>query len=78
MLKLFCSTCHEFMREVDPIHANKLTGSDVCPKCREDMENAVQEIRKMSNRSQMSIQKKADKAIAELEMAILHALKLEK
>jgi hypothetical protein len=78
MLKLFCSTCHEFMRDMDPIHASKLSGTEVCPKCRSDMENAVTDIKKKSNRYQLSIQKMADKALAELEMAINKALKLEK
>ena len=78
MLKLFCSTCHEFMREVDPIHASKLSGTEVCPVCREDMQNAVKGIQKISTRAQLAIQKMSDKAVAELEMAINKALKLEK
>lgn len=78
MLKLFCSTCHEFMHEVDPIHASKLSGTEVCPKCREDMQNAVKGIQKISNRAQIAIQKMSDKAVAELEIAINKALKLEK
>ena len=77
MLKLFCSTCHEFMKEIDPIHASKLSGDDVCPKCRGDMQNAVKDIQKISNRAQLAIQKMSDKAVAELEIAINKALKVE-
>jgi hypothetical protein len=65
------------MREVDPIHASKLSGTEVCPKCREDMQNAVKDIQKRSNRAQLAIQKLSDKALAELENAINKALKLE-
>ena len=77
MLKLFCSTCHEFIREVDPIHASKLSGTEVCPKCRESMQNAVENIKKIANRHQLALQKLADKAVAELDMAINKALKVE-
>ena len=78
MLKLFCGTCHEFIKEVDPIHASKLSGNEVCEKCRMDMENAVKEIQKIANRHQIAIQKMSDKAVAELEIAINKALKMEK
>ena len=77
MLKLFCSTCHEFMKEVDPIHASKLSGAEVCSKCREEMQNAVKDLQKVSNRAQIAIQKMSDKAVAELEIAINKALKME-
>jgi len=77
MLKLFCSTCHEFMKEVDPIHASKLSGTEVCPKCREDMQNAVEDIKKIANRQQLALQRLSDKAVAELEIAINKALKIE-
>lgn len=77
MLKLFCSTCHEFMREVDPIHASKLSGAEVCPKCRESMQSAVDSIKKLTQRRQLAMQKMADKALAELEMLINKALKVE-
>ena len=66
------------MKEVDPIHASKLSGAEVCPKCREGMQSSVKDIQKISNRAQLAIQKMSDKAVAELEIAINKALKLEK
>jgi hypothetical protein len=77
MLKLFCNICHELIKEVDPISASKLSGSEVCPKCREGMQNAVSSIKILANRKQIALKKLADKAVAELELAINRALKAE-
>lgn len=77
MLKLFCRACHKFVKEITPIQAAKLTGNEVCEDCQGRMVDAVAELEKISKRAQFAIQKKADKAKADLEMAMSKVLKKE-
>jgi len=77
MLKLFCHTCHKFIKEVEPIKAGKFTGEEICRDCRDVMDSALNEIKKISHRAQFAIKKKEDKAVADLELAIAKALKRE-
>ena len=41
------------------------------------MQNAVDDIKKIANRQQLALQRLSDKAVAELEIAINKALKIE-
>lgn len=75
MLKLFCKCCHGFIKEVEPLKAGKLTGMEICEDCSGTMQNAIDEINKLSKRSQFAIQKKADKAVADLEFIMSKILK---
>ena len=75
MLKLFCNSCHKYIREVDPMKAGKLTGEEVCQECAGKMEGAIDELVQLSKRAQFSIQKKADKAIADIDLIRSKVLK---
>lgn len=75
MLKLFCNSCHKFVKEIEPIKASKLTGLEVCPDCSGKMAGAIEEITKIANRACMAINKKADKAKADLEIAMSKIIK---
>ena len=77
MLKLFCNSCHKFVKEIEPIKASKLTGLEVCEGCSGKMAGAIEEITKIANRACISINKKADKAKADLEMAMSKIIKGE-
>ena len=77
MLKLFCNCCHGFIKELEPIGAGKLTGLEVCEVCSEKMSSSIEDIEKMSKRAQFAIQKKADRAKADIEMALSRVLKKE-
>jgi hypothetical protein len=55
----------------------KITGLEICPDCEEKTKGVWDEIDKISRRSQLSIQKKADKAKADLESALMKVLKKE-
>jgi len=77
MIKLFCKACHGYIKQIEPIQAGKLTGDEVCEECGQKMESAIEELDKISKRAQFAIQKKADKAKADLEMAMRRILKAE-
>ena len=75
MLKLHCNNCQKFIREVEPISAGKLTGEEVCTDCAGKMDGAIEEIQKLSKRAQFAIQKRADKAVADIEITRDRVLK---
>jgi protein-arginine kinase activator protein McsA len=75
MLKLHCNNCQKYIREVDPIKAGNLTGEEVCQECASKMDTAIEEIQKLSKRAQFTIQKKADKVVADIEILRNKALK---
>ena len=77
MLKLFCNSCHEFVKEINPLKAGKLTGLEVCEGCEGKMAGAIEEVGKIAKRATLKIKKIEDKAKADLEIAMLKVMKGE-
>ena len=77
MLKLFCNCCHEFVKEINPLKAGKLTGLEVCEECSGKMAGAMDEVGKIAKQATLKIKKIEDKAKADLEIAMLKVMKGE-
>ena len=75
MLKLFCNCCHEYIKQVEPMKAGKITGLEICEKCSGRMKNAIDGIEKTAHRATLAIEAKKQKTVAELEMALSKVLK---
>ncbi len=58
-LKLFCSTCMEFIKEITPGQASRLPEEVICKNCKTKARNTLDEVK--------AVAEKAKQAIAGLE-----------
>jgi len=73
-LKLFCSTCHEFIKEVTPDEAGRLSDKNVCKKCVDFTYELKDELNAEYKKLSQQLANMHNKAIVKLEAIINKAL----
>jgi len=66
-LKLFCSKCHELIKEVTPDEAGRLSGDVICKTCEEFVYKMRDEFIAVSKREQQKVAVAANKSMVVLE-----------
>ena len=67
MIKLFCSKCQEFIKDIDPGEANHLHGKETCRECEERARQAITKIEQAHTKILNKINALHNKAILEME-----------
>jgi predicted metal-binding protein len=73
-LKLFCSTCHEFMKEITPDEAGRLPEKVVCKKCVDFTYDLKDQLQKDYQKLNQMLSSTYNKAMVKLEETIHKAL----
>ena len=66
MIKIFCNSCHEFIRDVGLKEINSLSGQEICGKCGQGITSRVAVIEKKATQAISAIEKTKEGAISQI------------
>lgn len=66
-IKLFCDRCKEYMKDVAPDSAIKLSGNEICKKCKDYINEGIASFDAAAKKKRGEIDGFINKAIVELE-----------
>jgi len=76
-LKIFCNSCHEFIRDARPDEISSLRGTEICQKCEAKHSEFLKIVQKASTRATNKINDVVNRFQAECEEAKRHIVKTE-
>lgn len=66
-LKLFCAFCEKYIKDLNKNDIGEVTGHELCEDCRDQVQDVYKQIRDVSNKSIMQIQRKRDQTLEQIE-----------
>ena len=76
-LKIFCNSCHEFVRDAKSEEISSLRGTEICQGCESKHSEFLAKIDKMANRATNKINDVLNRFQADCEEAKRHIVKAE-
>ena len=77
MLKIFCNSCHEYVRDARPEEISSLRGTEICQNCEAKHSEFLKTVEKASTRAINKINDVVNRFQAECEEAKRHIIKTE-
>lgn len=66
-VKIFCNSCHRFVREAKKSEFSELTGNEICQDCEKTVATTLGDIEKTAKRAVVQIQNILSKSRADIE-----------
>jgi len=76
-IKIFCSSCEQFIRNASPSEISNLTGQEICENCANKQSEYIVSIEKAATRAHRKIDDAIHRFSADCEEAKRHLIKGE-
>lgn len=77
MLKIFCNSCHEYVRDAKPEEISSLRGTEICQGCESKHSEFIEKVEKLANRAVNKVNDITNRFQADCEEAKRHVVKVE-